>query len=44
MSAITREGFGALKFAYLTLVAGIGVAVFLVLGSYFYWQAEKRND
>jgi hypothetical protein len=43
MSAMTKEGFGALKFAYLTLVAGIGVAVFLVLGSYFYWQAEKRN-
>ena len=40
----TRAGFSALKFAYLVLLAGIGVAAFLVVGSYFYWQSEKKND
>ena len=40
----TRAGFSALKFAYLVLLAGIGVAAFLVVGSYFYWQSEKKNE
>ncbi len=40
----TRAGFGALKFAYFVLLAGLGVGVFLVGGSYLYWQAEKKND
>lgn len=40
----TRAGFSALKFAYLVLLAGLGVGVFLVGGSYLYWQSEKKND
>ena len=40
----SRAGFSALKFAYLVLLAGIGVGVFLVGGSYLYWQSEKKND
>lgn len=40
----TRAGFSALKFAYMVLLAGIGVGIFIVAGSYFYWQAEKKND
>lgn len=44
MSAMTKEGFGALKFAYLVLGAGIGVAIFLVSGSYLLWQAEKGSS
>ena len=40
----TRGGFKSLKFAYLVLLAGIGVGVFIVGGSYLYWQAEKQND
>jgi nitrogen fixation-related uncharacterized protein len=44
MSVMTKEGFGALKFSYLILVAGISVALFLVSGSYFWWQVEKKNN
>ncbi len=44
MSILTKEGFGALRFASLVLVVGIGVAVFLVGGSYVYWQSEKTNN
>jgi hypothetical protein len=44
MSVMTKEGFGALKFSYLVLAAGIGVAAFLVAGSYIFWQAEKANN
>jgi hypothetical protein len=44
MSVMTKEGFGALKFSYLVLAAGVGVAAFLVAGSYFFWQAEKANN
>ncbi len=44
MSVLTKEGFAALRFAYLVFVVGIGVAVFLVGGSYIYWQAEKSNN
>ena len=40
----SRAGFGALKFAYLVLLAGLGVGVFLVMGSYMYWQSEKKNE
>lgn len=40
----SRAGFGALKFAYLVLLAGLAVGIFLVGGSYWYWQAEKMND
>jgi hypothetical protein len=45
MSAIfSREGFKALRFTGLIAIAAVGVAFFLVAGSYWYWQAEKRND
>ena len=40
----SRAGFSALKFAYFVLLAVLGVAVFLVVGSYLYWQSEKKND
>ena len=40
----SRAGFNALKFAYVVLIAGLGVGIFIVVGSYFYWQAEKKND
>jgi hypothetical protein len=43
MSVMTKEGFGVLRFAYLVLIAGIGVAVFISVGGYLYWQAEKKN-
>jgi hypothetical protein len=44
MSIISREGLNTLKFAYLIFVVGLGVAVFLVGGSYLYWQSEKKNN
>ena len=40
----TRAGFSALKFAYVVLLAGLGVAAFLVVGSYLFWQSEKKAD
>ena len=40
----SRAGFNALKFAYVVLIAGLGVGIFIVVGSYYYWQAEKKND
>ena len=40
----TREAFKELRFAYGMALAGIAVAGFLVAGSYWYWQAEKKND
>ena len=40
----TRAGFKALKFAYLLLFAGLAVSAFIVVGSYLYWQTEKKND
>ncbi len=40
----TRVGFSALKFAYGVLIAGIAVGTFIVLGSYFYWQSEMKDD
>ncbi len=44
MSVITKEGFSTLRFAYVVVVGGIGVALFLTGGSYLYWQAEKANN
>jgi hypothetical protein len=43
MSAASKEGLAALRFPLLVLAAGIGVSVFLVVGSYLYWQAEKKT-
>ena len=40
----SRAGFNALKFAYLVLLSGLGVSAFIVVGSYLYWQTEKKND
>jgi hypothetical protein len=40
----TREGFRALRFIYGVTVAGLAVAVFLALGSYWYWQSETTSD
>ena len=43
--ANARSGaFKALRFAVLVTLSGLGVAVFLVGGSYWYWQAEKKSD
>lgn len=39
----SRAGFNALKFAYLVLLAGIGVTIFLGMGSYLYWETERKN-
>jgi|GEM_PF-971027 len=44
MSIVTKEGFSALRFAYLVFAAGLGVAVFLATFSYLYWMAEKKNN
>lgn len=44
MSVMSKEGLGALKFSYLVLGAGISVAIFLVVGSYFFWQSEKVSN
>ncbi len=41
---LSRVGFNALKFAYIVLLAGVGVGAFIVVGSYLYWQVEKKND
>lgn len=40
----SRAGFGALKFAYIVVLAGLAVGVFLVGGSYLYWQDQKKSD
>lgn len=40
----SRAGFNALRFSYIVLLAGIGVGAFLVVGSYLYWEIEKKND
>ncbi len=44
MSVFTKEGFKSLRWVYGVTLAGIGVAAFLVIGSYLYWQSEKKND
>lgn len=40
----SRDGFRALRWVYGVALLGIVVAVGLVLGSYWYWQFEIRND
>lgn len=40
----TKEGLGALKYSIFVFVAALGVAVFFIAGSYYYWQAERAND
>lgn len=42
--APTSGGFKALRFAGLVALAGLGVAAFLVVGSYLFWQVEKKSD
>lgn len=37
-------GFKALRFAALVALSGLGVAIFLVSGSYLFWQSEKNSD
>lgn len=45
MSSATRaSGFKVLRFAVSVALAGLGVAIFLVGGSYLYWQAEKNSS
>jgi hypothetical protein len=45
MTEKTRSGgFKALRCAGLVAFSGLGVAVFLVGGSYLYWQSEKQSD
>ena len=40
----SREGAKALRFPFGIALLGVAVAGFLTAGSYYYWQAEKRND
>jgi hypothetical protein len=40
----SRDGFRKLRLVYGVTLVGIGVAVTLVVGSYWYWQFEMRND
>jgi hypothetical protein len=40
----SREGFRAWRAVFLLALASVGVATFLIVGSYFYRQAETRND
>ena len=45
MTTAARGGaFKALRFAGLVALAGFGVAVFLVSGSYLFWQSETKSD
>ncbi len=44
-SSSTQGGaFKALRFAGLVAVAGLGVAIFLVTGSYLIWQSETKSN
>lgn len=43
-SARNTRAFSTLRLAGLITLAGLLVAVFLGVGSYFFWQAEKKND
>ena len=40
----SREGFKALRAVAVLAVASVGVAAFLIAGSYYYRQAELKND
>ena len=40
----SREGFKALRAVAVLAVASVGVAAFLIAGSYFYRQAELKSD
>src|SRR5258706_3523185 len=40
----SREGTRALRFSFAIALTGVAVAVFLVAGSYYYWQVEKKGD
>ncbi len=45
MTAKGQSGaFKALRFAGLIALAGLGVAIFLVSGSYLFWQSEKKSE
>ena len=45
MTAKGQNGaFKALRFAGLIALAGLGVAIFLVSGSYLFWQSEKKSE
>ena len=45
MTVSSRGGaFKALRFAGLVALTGFGVAVFLVSGSYLFWQSETKSD
>ena len=44
MSVISKEGFVALRVVYGIAVIGLILAALLVVGSYTYWQLEKKND
>ena len=44
MAKSRSGGFKALRFAGLVALSGFGVAVFLVSGSYLFWQSEKKSD
>ena len=44
MSAARGGAFKALRFSGLVALVGLGVAVFLVVGSYLFWQSETRSD
>lgn len=41
---LSKDGFRALRFAGATAIAAAGVAIFLIGGSYWYWQAETKNE
>ena len=45
MTAKAQGGaFKALRFAGLVTLAGLGVAIFLITGSYLFWQSEKKSE
>ncbi|MEO8100943.1 MAG: hypothetical protein ABI790_00355 [Betaproteobacteria bacterium] len=44
MAKADGGAFKALRFAGLVALAGLGVAVFLVSGSYLFWQSEKKSE